>query len=354
MNSEPDAGRDGEGQQQGAPRLGDARRAAAALGEAGASRVLVYGSVARGDQHADSDVDLVAIFDDLDYENRWEVKRDLRRRAAEAAGRSVDVHPTDWPEWTMRTENVSSSFEAHIAGYAVVVWDRAPGEVRWGKPMARPASNLEQAAEDLQWVTFKLASMRRCLEGFLERPLRLMAQPRVGWEDHRIIGDFCRDATLVFSRAVSVMVCLRGRYPPRLSRDLDFAGFVAALPPEVRAGCAPWAEEVATIDVSGYESYCGTPLCCFPIAPGSETVEIARTLAGAAARAAIETSGQMRRALGDAGYAGDDADLLFSLYGRTERVAQDFLALLERWDPPITGAAAVAPAEPVGAPPVGD
>ena len=350
MNSEPDAGRDGDGQQRRAPCLGDARRAASALREAGASRVLVYGSVARGDQHADSDIDLVAVFDDLDYENRWEVKTDLRRRAAEAPGRSVDVHATDWPEWTMRTQNVSSSFEAHIAGYAVVVWDRAPGEVRWGKPMARPASNLEQAADDLQWVTFNLASMRRCLEGFLERPPRLMQQPRVGWEDHRTIGDFCRDATLVFFRAVSVMVCLRGRYPPRLSRDLDFTGFVAALPSEVRAGCAPWAEEVAKIDVSGYESYCGTRLCCFPTAPGSVTVEIARTLAGAAAQATVDASEQTRRALADADH---DTDTASRQHALAERYTREVLSLLERWNPPIAGAAPVVPAEPVGAPPAG-
>lgn len=349
MNSGPDA--DGDGEQQGAPCLGDARCAAAALGAAGASRVLVYGSVARGDQHADSDVDLVAVFDDLDYENRWEVKRDLRRRAAEAAGRSVDVHPTDWPEWTMRTENVSSSFEAHLAGYAVVVWDRAPGEVRWGKPMARPASNLEQAADDLQWVTFNLASMRTHLEGFLKRPPRLMAQPRVGWEDHRTIGDFCRDATLVFFRAVSVMVCLRGRYPPRLSRDLDFAGFVAALPPEVRAGCAPWAEEAAKIDVSGYESYCRNRLCCFPTAPGNETVEIARTLTAAATRATVDASEQTRRALADAGH---DTDTASRQHARAEGDTREILALLKSWNPPITGAAPVALAEPLGAPPAGD
>lgn len=41
-----------------------ARRAADALVAAGAGRVLLFGSVARGDQGVHSDIDLVAIFDD--------------------------------------------------------------------------------------------------------------------------------------------------------------------------------------------------------------------------------------------------------------------------------------------------
>ena len=349
MNSEPDAGRPGDGEERRAPCLDEARRAAAALGEAGAARVLVYGSVGRGDQRADSDIDLVAIFDDLDYKKRREVKRDLCGRAEETVDRKVDVQPTDWPEWTMRTQNVSSSFEAHIASYAVVLWDREPGEVSWRKPMVKAASNLKQADQDLEVVKFDLEKVRRHLEIFLEHPPRLMEQPRVESEDHESVGFFCRDGTLVLWRAVCVMVCLRGGYPPRLSRDLDFAGFVAALPPEVRAACAPWAEEVAKIDVSGYESYCGNRLCCFPTAPGSETVEMARTLAGAAARAAVDASEQMCRALED---AGDDTGSALRWHPMTERDARHILALLEVWDPPITGAA--VPAERAGAPPAGD
>ena len=253
----------------------------------------------------------------------------------------------------MRTQNVSSSFEAHIASYAVVLWDREPGEVPWGKPMFMAASNREEAEDILSRLSSVLYfDLRKTSEGFLDRLPELMEQPRVAWEDHHEVGMFCRDATFVLWDAVRVMVCLRGDYPPRLPRDLDFAGFVAALPPDVRAGCAPWAEEVAKIDVSYYESYCGDRVCCFPTASGSDTVEIARTLAGAAARAAIEASEQMHRALAGAGYD-TICDTDFCLDVKDD--AAEVLALLERWDPPIAGVAApAAPAERAGASPAGD
>ena len=351
MSLEPEAGRDGGDGERRAPCLDDARRAAAVLGGAGASRVLVYGSVARGDQRPGSDIDLVAIFDDLDYDKRSPLQKDLCKRAKGATGREVDVHLTDWPEWTMRTQNVSSSFEAHIANEAVVVWDREPGAVRWGKPMVRPASNLEQAEDHLEWVTCDLARVRTRLEGYLKRPPLLMEQPRVGREDHSDVGFFCRDATFVLWRAVCVMMCLSGGRPPRLPRDLDFAGFVAALPPVVRAACTPGADEVAKIDVSDYESWCGNPMCCFPTAPGSETVEIARALSGAAARAAVDASEQTCRALADADH---DSDTALRRHVRPERDAREVLSLLKVWDPPITGAAPVAPAERDGPPSASD
>ncbi len=346
MSLEPEAGRDGgDGEHRpGAPRLDDAQRAAAALGGAGASRVLVYGSVARGDQRPGSDIDLVAIFDDLDYDKRLEVKQDLCERAGEAAGHEVNVHPTDWPEWTMRTQNVSSSFEAHIAADAVTLWDREPREVQWQKPMVKATTNLEEAKEPMISVEHAVHyKLRGRLEAIVDHPSLLMEQPRAAWGDHEIVGMFCRDSTFALWNAVRVMVSLRGGYPPRLLRDLDFAGFVAALPPEVRARCAPWAEEVAKIDVSGYESSCGDRWCCFPVVPGKETVEIARTLAAAAARAAVEALEQIRRRLNDA------ADGAWWRLTLLEDDAAEVLALLERWDPPIRGVA--APAEPVGAPP---
>ena len=216
MNSEPEAGRDGGEGQRRAPCLDEARRAAAALGGADASRVLVYGSVARGDQRPGSDIDVVAIFDDLNYKKRREVKRDLCERAGEAAGRKVDVHPTDWPEWTMRTRDVSSSFEAHIAADAVTLWDREPREVQWQKPMVKATTNLEEAEEAMRRVKSGVNfDLRGRLEAFVDHPPVLMEQPRAAWEDHAIMGMFCRDSTFVLWSAVRVMVSLRGGYPPR-------------------------------------------------------------------------------------------------------------------------------------------
>ena len=52
------------------PTIEDARRAAEALAAAGVGRVVLFGSVARGAATERSDIDLVAIYDDIDYNKR--------------------------------------------------------------------------------------------------------------------------------------------------------------------------------------------------------------------------------------------------------------------------------------------
>ena len=129
-----------------APGLADAERAAAALAEAGAGRVVLFGSVARGDATERSDIDLVAIFDDLDYGEWWQKRCELVRLAGEAADHSVDVSVTDRAEWAMRTSRVLTSFEGRAARDGVVLVDRpAAVDVDWGKEMVRPDSDYEEA-----------------------------------------------------------------------------------------------------------------------------------------------------------------------------------------------------------------
>ena len=91
-----------------APSERAARRAADALVAAGAGKVLLFGSVARGEQCLHSDIDLVAIFDDLDYSRRFAVQSELEGRAKAACGHSVDLHVTDRPEWTRRVDVTGS------------------------------------------------------------------------------------------------------------------------------------------------------------------------------------------------------------------------------------------------------
>ncbi len=149
------------------PTMQDAQNAAAAVAECGASRVLVFGSVARDESKSDSDIDLVAIFDDLaDYSAR----RRLRGELASAARRAVksvpnvDVFVTDRPEWRIRTGQVSASFEANIARDAVELFDRAPVcEVRWGKDIGLPATNEHEALQRLQEMSEALGNMTSTL-----------------------------------------------------------------------------------------------------------------------------------------------------------------------------------------------
>ena len=143
-----------------APTLADAERAAAALAGAGVGRVVLFGSVARGEATERSDIDLVAIFDDLDYGERWERRCELMRLAADAAGHSVDVSVTDWAEWAMRTSRVRTSFEGRAARDGVVLVDRpAAVDVDWGKEMVRPDSDYEEALARLEGARNALAEL---------------------------------------------------------------------------------------------------------------------------------------------------------------------------------------------------
>ncbi len=113
----------------------------------GATRVLLYGSVAKGTAKTHSDIDLVAIFDDLgDYSDRWDRQKALMTETRERVGHPVHVHVTDFPEWRKRTTEVSASFEASIAVYAVALIDCEPVvSPDWGKEIGCVDNNLEEA-----------------------------------------------------------------------------------------------------------------------------------------------------------------------------------------------------------------
>ena len=144
-----------------APDLADAERAAVALAAAGVGRVVLFGSVARGEADERSDIDLMAIYDDLDYGERWERRCELAGLAGRAVDFPVDVSVTDRAEWRMRTTRVATSFEGRVARDGVVLVDRLPAvDVDWDKEMVTPDSDYEEAVE-------RLTGMRDALRGLL-------------------------------------------------------------------------------------------------------------------------------------------------------------------------------------------
>ncbi len=128
-----------------APTTSDARRAAEAVAGAGACRVLLYGSVAAGRASAGSDIDLVAMFDDIDYSRRFLLSWELRDAAEAVVECPVEVFVTDRAEWRRRTRDVPGSFEAGIAPAALVLVDRPMGAVRWDKEIGLPDNNTDEA-----------------------------------------------------------------------------------------------------------------------------------------------------------------------------------------------------------------
>ena len=132
--------------------MADAQRAAAAVSDGGAACVMLFGSVARGEQTADSDIDLVAVFNDLgDYEERWSIEGRLTSMAKDASGCRVDVHVTDWPEWEHRSTRMRTTFESGVRSDAfVLAGSHEPGPgIDWNKEIGLPRTNWEEAVHSL-------------------------------------------------------------------------------------------------------------------------------------------------------------------------------------------------------------
>lgn len=146
------------------PSRADAERAATLLVAAGVSRVMLFGSVARSEASEESDIDLVAIYDDLDYSGRFARKQELKRLVEAEIGHPVDLLVTDRPEWKVRTENVVTSLESRVAGYGVVLADRGAGEVDWDKAMVLPANGYEAALRRLREVVSALTALHMFLK----------------------------------------------------------------------------------------------------------------------------------------------------------------------------------------------
>ena len=144
-----------------APTLEDARRAAQALVDVGVGEVWLYGSVARGESEPGSDIDLVAVLDDLDYRRRVRVKGELQEVARSACGHRVEVLVTDRVEWRIQREQVTASFASAIS-YDIMLLacgSNTGVEVDWGKDQVLPTSNDELALERLRGVLLNLTKI---------------------------------------------------------------------------------------------------------------------------------------------------------------------------------------------------
>ncbi len=194
-----------------APTLSDAQAAADALVAAGVAQVLVFGSVACGEATPHSDIDLVAVFDDLgDYGERAALRRALSDAASAAANRPVDVTVTDRPEWRRRTLSVSASFEAKIAAGARVLVDRPPAvEVLWDKQIGRPMTNLAEAQARAGEASFHLLGLLYVLRPGMDEVLRT---PNMRFIRHRKL---CYESSMAVESLAKAQIALGGVYPAR-------------------------------------------------------------------------------------------------------------------------------------------
>lgn len=142
-----------------APSRTDAERAAALLMSAGVSKVMLFGSLARGEATERSDIDLVAIYDDLDYTERFTRKAELSTLVEAEVDHPVDLVVTDRPEWKIRSEQVLTSLESWVEVDGVVLADRGAGRVDWEKEMVIPTNGREAAVRRLREVSNALRTL---------------------------------------------------------------------------------------------------------------------------------------------------------------------------------------------------
>ena len=210
----------------GVPSLEDARQVGEGFVALGAAQVLAFGSVARGEAADGSDIDLVAVFDDLgDYRCRPDLHRRLVAKASELCDFGVDVWVTDRAEWARRTTKVSASLEAAIADGAVVVADaRADrqADVDWGKEIGMPPDNRAEALSRLGDASNALGEVEERLdEG--TRELRAAAAGATRRHDkarYERMASICFHSQKTIESALKTVVCLVGGRPERI-HDLD-------------------------------------------------------------------------------------------------------------------------------------
>lgn len=211
------------------PCLADARKAAATIASEGVSQVLLFGSVARGDAGPGSDIDLVAIHDDLDYSIRRQRSEHLGELATAVTGHRVFVYVTDWPEWTRRAFGVPTSLESAVTADAVTLYHRKPVDVSWEKEIGMPTSDREEAIG-------RLHNARRALFGIGNH--LTMGQSEESALEDRDAGHYlfatrdrmcvlCANAQMAMETGLKALLHLGGTRP---ARTHDLKHLLDALP----------------------------------------------------------------------------------------------------------------------------
>ena len=268
-----------------APSAPDAERAAEALASAGVPLVLLYGSVARGEQQAGSDIDLIAVFDDLDYSTRQRRKADLGALASEAAGQPVQVRVTDRPEWEHRSRRLRTSFEAGVASYAVALRDRPPSAVHWGKEIGMATSDFGEAVGSLHNTNTAIQTIDDSLEPSRSERAALAerdADEYLAAVRRRLLG-MCSAAQSALENSLKALVHLHCEEPPPRTHYLD--DLAAALPERPRAEAAA-AMECLDLAATSLWRERGTYPADFPDLPLEELTRTAHNFAAAACSAA--------------------------------------------------------------------
>ena len=211
-----------------APTLEDARQIALGVArrDARVGRVMVFGSVARGDADANSDLDFVIVLSDDFGGDRGEAALSARTEIRRRCAWSCDVVVRTQQEWEHLTANVSASFEAAIAAEATELFSRPGCRSRQSDVTVSGVAqdNLDVAASRLQGATGELASIEKLVRAIPdeEREIPQSVEHGETTEDlerrQRYLG-LLADAHLAIELAIKSVIAAEGR-PPRYSHDI--------------------------------------------------------------------------------------------------------------------------------------
>lgn len=128
------------------PALDDARKAADAIIKTGAETVLLFGSVASGTQSSDSDIDIIAIYEDLgDYNGRHNLEIELGASASSETDFPCSVMVTDRLEWSIRS-GLPAAIEYEVRkNHTVLHGDPKRKPPNYDKTIGRPDTALGEA-----------------------------------------------------------------------------------------------------------------------------------------------------------------------------------------------------------------
>ncbi|WP_419846518.1 nucleotidyltransferase domain-containing protein [Candidatus Poriferisocius sp.] len=275
------------------PTLEDARRAADSVADLDPGMVLLFGSVARGDPHPGSDLDLCLVFDDLgDYSERRNLVADARRRIRDATGIPADVKVTDRAEWRKRSVGCKSSIERHIASHAVQLAGRPPARpIDYAKEIGMAPSDAAQAAGALTSTLKGLYSLNARLPA--DETEREARDPvRASRIRQARMLDICVLAQTVMETALKALIhALEGDHPDRthdiggLIGDAATAGLSGEQARKLREAMGPVTGKQASVwrETSTYlgDTY-------VPGNPEDATPRFATQMATAAVRVAQE------------------------------------------------------------------
>ncbi len=222
----------------------------------GIRRICLYGSVARGEATPESDVDLLIVFDDIDYAERKRIASRCRSALDDARSgidHRVSVVVTDTREWSTRSE-LFTSFERAISADLVDLHQSKEPVIRMNKDKAtdKPTSDLDEAYKRLHeaWVAYDRAN-----GSFLPRPKEIELHhddpdEELSWYQYYRYVNIVTNIDMVLETSLKALHHTLRNAPPPKTHRLD--ALLSSLPDSIETENVRNA--ISTYDAEGIAS----------------------------------------------------------------------------------------------------